>query len=75
MIVMKNILKSKLPLNKTVEILTMKIVVRGMRVYMNDYIDYEKKNYNLTKLTFLKELVLIKPVHQKSAIFVTIGIS
>ena len=44
MIVMKNILKSKLPLNKTVEILTMKIVVRGMRVYMNDYIDYEKKN-------------------------------
>ena len=26
------------------------------------------------KLSFLKELMLIKPVHQKSVIFVTIGI-
>ena len=29
----------------------------------------------MTELTFPKELMLIKQVHQKSAIFVTIGIS
>ena len=28
----------------------------------------------MIELTFLKELILIKQVHQKSAIFVTIGI-
>ena len=29
----------------------------------------------MTELTFVKELMLIKQVHQKSAVFVTIGIS
>ena len=29
----------------------------------------------MTELTFLKELLFIKQVHQKSAIFVAIGIS
>ena len=33
------------------------------------------KYYIMIALTFLKELILIKQVHQKSAIFVTIGIS
>ena len=28
----------------------------------------------MTELTFLKELILIKHVHQKSVLFVTIGI-
>ena len=32
------------------------------------------KWYNLIELTFLKELMLIKQVHQKSAMFITIGI-
>ena len=29
----------------------------------------------MVELTFLKELMLIKQLHQKSAMFVTIGIS
>ena len=29
----------------------------------------------MIELTFLKELILMKQVHQKSVIFVTIGIS
>ena len=33
------------------------------------------KWYILIELTFLKELTLIKPVHQKSVMLVTIGIS
>ena len=33
------------------------------------------KCYISIELTFLKELMLIKQVHQKSVIFVTIGIS
>ena len=33
------------------------------------------KLYILIELTFLKELMLIKQVHQKSVMFVTIGIS
>ena len=32
------------------------------------------KYYILIELTFVKELMLIKQVHQKSVIFVTIGI-
>ena len=32
-----------------------------------------RKCYILIELTFLKELILIKQVHQKSVIFVTIG--
>ena len=33
------------------------------------------KCYILIELTFLKELILIEELHQKSVIFVTIGIS
>ena len=33
------------------------------------------KYYIMIKLTFLKELMLIEQVNQKSVIFVTIGIS
>ena len=36
---------------------------------------YVKKCYIKIELTFLKELMLIKQVHQKSVIFVTVGIS
>ena len=32
-------------------------------------------HYSLIELTFLKELMLIKKVHQNSVIFVTIGLS
>ena len=39
---------------------------------MNVYINY--KNAIVIELTSLKELILIKQVHQKSMIFVTIGI-
>ena len=41
-------------------------------LFINVYINV---NVILIKLMFLKELMLIKQVHQKSVIFVTIGIS
>ena len=39
-----------------------------------DCLQYKKESYIMIQLTFLKELMLIKEVNQKSAIFVTIGI-
>ena len=39
---------------------------------MNVCIKY-KKYYTMIELTFLKELMLIKQVHQKSVMFPTIG--
>ena len=42
--------------------------------YYNYYSKYYIKNI-LIELTFLKELILIKQLHQKSVIFITIGIS
>ena len=77
----------ELPLNKMIEIPSMIIVVRAVfhennKYYPQVFIDeclyklqITGKRYILIKLMFLKELVLIKQVHQKSVIFVTIGIS
>ena len=35
----------------------------------------KKKSYIMIELTFLKELILITQLHQKSVTFITIGIS
>ena len=44
---------------------------KNVYIYSIGYVTF-KKDY---KFTFLKELMLIKQVHQKSVMFVTIGIS
>ena len=43
-------------------------------IFLNECFVYHKC-YILIELTFLKELMLIKQVHRKSVILVTIGIS
>ena len=75
-----------LPLNKTRETPSMIIIVRAVFHENNKYcpqVSLEEclyklliiwKCYILIELTFVKELML-KQVHQKSVIFVTIGIS
>ena len=45
-----------------------------MKIFLDVYIKY-KKCYIMTELTLLKELTLIKQVHQKSEMFINIGIS
>ena len=75
-----------LPLNKTIEIHNVTIVV-GVNFYENNkyypqiFLDeylYQlyiiKKSYIMIELTFLKELTLIRQMNQKSAIFVTTSI-
>ena len=74
----------KLRLNKAIEIPVMIIVVRAI-FYENKYYSQVsfsmnvcmkyKKCYIMIELTFLKELMLLKQVHQKSGMFVNIGIS
>ena len=76
----------ELPLNKTIEIPSMTIVVRANFYENNIYYPQNllgeclyksqilSKCYISIELTFLKELMLIKRVHQKSMIFVTIDI-
>ena len=59
-----------LPFNKTLEIPNMTIVIRAIFMKIKN-----KKQYIMIQLTFLKELMLMKPAHQKSVMFVTIGIS
>ena len=77
----------ELPLNKTIVIPTITIVVRAVFYENKKY--YPKvewmflrwmfmliiKSYIMIELMFLKELILIKQMHQKSAIFVTIVMS
>ena len=73
-----------LPLNKTIEIHIVTIVIRAAfhennkhysQVVLDECLYKMKKSYIMIELTFLKELKLIKQVHQKSVMFVTIGIS
>ena len=71
-----------LPLNKTLEMCNMIVVVRAVfhennKYYpqtflMNVYISY--KRYILRELTFVRKIMLIKQMNKKSAIFFTIGI-
>ena len=66
-------------LNKTMEIPTVTTVVTAVfhendKYYPQVFLDeclYKIQKY---KLTFLKELMLMKQVHQKKVMFVTIGI-
>ena len=69
-----------LPLEKTLELCNMIIVVGCIfqegreqypQVFLNDCL---YKSNIMKNLTFLKELMLIKQVHQKRVIFATIGI-
>ena len=73
-----------LPLNKTIEIHIVTIVIGAAfheknkhysQVVLDECLYKMKKCYIMIELTFLKELKLIKQVHQKSVMFVTIGIS
>ena len=73
-----------LPLNKTIEIHIVTVVIRAAfhennkhysQVFLDECLYKMKKCYIMIELTFLKELKLIKQVHQKSVMFVTIGIS
>ena len=73
-----------LPLNKTIEIHIVTVVIRAAfhennkhysQVVLDECLYKMKKCYIMIELTFLKELKLIKQVHQKSVMFVTIGIS
>ena len=71
-----------LPLNKTLEMCNMIVVVRAVfhennKYYpqaflMNGYVSY--KRYILIELTFVKKIMLIRQMNKKSAIFFTIGI-
>ena len=72
------------PLNKTVEISIMTIVVGAVfhknnkyypHVFLDECLFKTWKCFIVIKLAFLEELILIKQIHQKSAMFVTIGIS
>ena len=73
-----------LPLNKAIEIPIVTIAVRAIFHENNKYYPQASSDECLCKilecyitieLTFLKELMLIKQVHQKSLMIVTIGIS
>ena len=76
----------ELPLNNATEIPSMIIVINAVfhendKYYPQVFLDeclYKlliiQKCYMLMELTFLKKLILIKQVHQKGVIFVTIGI-
>ena len=71
-----------LPLNKTLEMCNMIVVVRAVfhennKYYpqaflMNGYVSY--KRYILIELTLVKKIMLIRQMNKKSAIFFTIGI-
>ena len=73
-----------LPLNKTIEIPMVTIVIRAVspennkyypQVLLDECLYKIQKWYIIIELMFLKELSLIKQVHQNSVIFVTIGVS
>ena len=73
-----------LPLNKTIEIPMLTIVIRAVfpennkyypQVLLDECLYKIQKWYTMIELMFLKELSLTKQVHQNSVIFVTIVIS
>ena len=73
-----------LPLNETIVIPIVTIVVRAVfhqnnkyypKVFLDECLYKIWKYYIMIELTFLKEFMLIKQVHQKSVIFVNIDIS
>ena len=73
----------KLPLNKAIEIPVLVIDVRAIfyennkyypQVFIDECLYKTQKCYIMIQLRFLKELTLIKQAHQKSVIFVAIGI-
>ena len=69
-----------LPLNKTIESTTITLVailsfLLPIVFLRRMFMEFIKKCYIRIELTFLKELMLIKQAHQKSVIFITIGIS
>ena len=77
-------LGDELPLNKTIESPIITIVIRTVfhenkKYYPQSFLDeclYELQKCNIMiELTFSKELMLIKQVHQKSVTFIIIGIS
>ena len=74
----------ELPLNKMIEIPVIIIVVRAIfyennkyypQVFLDECLYKLSKCYIMKELLFLKGFLLIKQVHLKSVIFVTIGIS
>ena len=69
-----------LPLNKTIESTTITLVailsfLLPIVFLRRMFMEFIKKCYIRIELTFLEELMLIKQAHQKSVIFITIGIS
>ena len=71
-------------LNKTIEIPMVTIVIKAVspennkyypQVLLDECLYKIQKWYIIIELMFLKELSLIKQVHQNSVIFVTIGVS
>ena len=75
---------NKLPLNKMVETPTITIVVRNiflennkyyLQVFLDECLYKILKCYIMIELTFLEKSMLIKQLHQKSLMFVTIVIS
>ena len=72
-----------LPLTKALEIHVVTIVVRAvfhennkyLQVFLDDCLYKIQKRFIMIELTFLKELMLMKQLHQKSVMFVIIGIS
>ena len=71
-----------LPLNKTIEIPIVTIVVTAVfhendkynpQFFLDECLCKKWKWYAMTELTLLKELMLIEQVHQKSVMFVVIG--
>ena len=71
------------PLNKTIEIPVTTIVIRAVfhessnyypRVFLDECLYKIEKCYIMIELAFLKELMLIKQVHQNIVMLVTIGI-
>ena len=64
-----------LPLKETLELHNMVIVARYVLMKTANITHKFSKCYILIELTFLKILMLIRQVHQKSVLFATVGIS
>ena len=73
----------ELPLNKTIEIRNMTIVIKAVfsenskyypQVFLDKYLYKLWKNIKMLIRKFLKELMLLRQANQKSGIFVTVDI-
>ena len=73
----------ELPLNKTIEIRNMTIVIKAVfsenskyypQVFLDEYLYKLWKNIKMLIRKFLKELMLLRQANQKSGIFVTVDI-